>query len=1009
MVVYTSIGFLIYYLETYMKLPIKQSDYCIQCQRCSGTCSDCRRKDFIDNCLPLLDVVNANTNILNWDRTSYVWHVSQPNPTYAQLSKDFHLHLVGESSDLPEYRNPLNGFNTFITDNLNKHIFVGECPIPIYYLRMNDNNYFFDIFINFCLYKDKQQILEPFVFNRETGKFITLSFKFNIFNVALLCGKFFEVMSLFLIDQDDIMRELVDIFGEFSLVNLYNLINLYKVPLMSIQRNQDELRSKGYDPVLITTTSIKNYPTSTEKANYRKINNLRNLVNTEMGNTKITIQYIYQNFYDYVIECRLCLKELNLLIPDFDKIFLMSILSRRLSSTTINNTWPFDITSVVNNLIESIRDSPIPIPLQELKLLYGIDKPILYEYTLVKYEGSEYPNCMENTLLQFLKVLFYDKDLDRYNTEVIRKVCRDEVASKLIGFFEVMDSSERTGAFISSWVEFLMTINQSVPRTELYDFLDKTANVELNPILENLIRFVGYLVPREEGLSLDIKILERFVEDVNETYNLEIKRSPKQDIIKITTYKTYTLVLDHNIHAKFEEARDSDIAVNILKNIEPTESISDYLRRMQYLTYSDINSYMCLDFIESKDPFYEHYLKTLDNEKIQNGLTMFFAKISDIKFESAAMILEKTSSSVWDFNLWKKLFRANRFLVKAINEGCFLNWSTQLFRGSTVWHYAVLFIKPQEFWEEVINRNLCADWNINNEGDTVWHSAVIHIKSEEFWNKVLEKGFCRNWNAQDSDGDTVWHIAIKFIRSEYFWNKVLESRLCERWGLQNNKGDTVWHVAIREDKKKSNIPSRTFWNNSLDTDQCGEWIIENVEGKTTWEYLLSNPIFIESTPLDDDITTTDSVRTCTFPCSFWMRVIDMNLCVNWNFKVWDKAITKIEFEQFWIKVVEKDLCQNWDSLSDLIPGQLWGTAIENIKFEEFWNKVAEKELCKNWDSYRDWLTLTPLWNLAREKITSLRFWEINKQNGSYDENRKNVKMKRRVKSGGSKLKISYIY
>jgi ankyrin repeat protein len=82
-------------------------------------------------------------------------------------------------------------------------------------------------------------------------------------------------------------------------------------------------------------------------------------------------------------------------------------------------------------------------------------------------------------------------------------------------------------------------------------------------------------------------------------------------------------------------------------------------------------------------------------------------------------------------------------------------------------------------WNETVIYYLDHIWTSkgNYDKNTVWHWAVMHIKSEKFWEVIAQKDdsfFEKYWNISNRYGDTVLHYAVKGIKSENFWEIIAQ-------------------------------------------------------------------------------------------------------------------------------------------------------------------------------------------------------------------------------------------
>jgi hypothetical protein len=623
------------------------------------------------------------------------------------------------------------------------------------------------------------------------------------------------------------------------------------------------------------------------------------------------------------------------------------------------NTWAFDKHFNLNYILDNIKKQVEEYSENDkrlLKLCYTIEKPIIYEYSTITYKNMTYANCMENTILQFLKILLWNKDMDNYNLALIDKCFKKNecVNEKLYDIFSKIDK-EKTVNFDYEWVKFIMELDKE----KKYELIK--LEVELNPTLCNLITFLKYITIDEINGIDDSEFLLNFVKKINEKFDVKVSSSLQTDKIILTTNKTYTMYLNHNKHAYFENSKLPGLSINILNNISnSTLKLSEYLRNYQYVTYSEINNFICLDYIENKDPFYNYYISKLEKNKIADSYNLFCRD----------KILYQINESIY---------------LKLLSNhiACFLNLYT--LSGDILW-YNICKIKSNNFWNQVIDKNLCGDnWNLQNQnGFTVWNVAVEHIKSTYFWNQVIDKGLCgKNWNTQEKNGNTIWHNAVKFINFENFWNKVIDKDLCGgNWNLQNLHKYSVWHFAVKS------IKSEYFWNQIIDKNFCGgNWNLQSNQLLLVWHLAV---IYIESE-------------------YFWNQVIDKDLCGdNWNFQdnnnctVLHTSVRHIESKCFWNQVIDKDLCgDNWN-LQNNNKYTVWHNAIYNTNLVYFWNKVVEKKKFETLDK-----------TLLNYFIQNFQLFEVpqmikdtyrEKSQESYNYSKKNLKFKSKY----IKYKLKYL-
>ena len=154
----------------------------------------------------------------------------------------------------------------------------------------------------------------------------------------------------------------------------------------------------------------------------------------------------------------------------------MSILHYRLvKSTNINSSWNFD-THYIHRIITSSNESTIP---KNLLDIYLDDNLVLYDNNEeISFRDEKYRCCMENTLLQFLKVLFWDGDNKTYNLANITEIISDNFQRKIDEFFRrksLIDTNKKNTGWMlrtaSGSVEDLFYQRDSLsPEKKLFDY-----------------------------------------------------------------------------------------------------------------------------------------------------------------------------------------------------------------------------------------------------------------------------------------------------------------------------------------------------------------------------------------------------------------------------------------------------------------------------------------------------------------------------------------------------------
>jgi hypothetical protein len=76
------------------------------------------------------------------------------------------------------------------------------------------------------------------------------------------------------------------------------------------------------------------------------------------------------------------------------------------------------------------------------------------------------------------------------------------------------------------------------------------------------------------------------------------------------------------------------LSTNILRKLSNSDlELSKYLKDNCNLTYSEINNFICLDYIENSNNFYSYYLSKLEKNKIADSYSLLF-KDEIIRYDS---------------------------------------------------------------------------------------------------------------------------------------------------------------------------------------------------------------------------------------------------------------------------------------------------------------------------------------------------------------------------------------
>jgi len=687
----------------------------------SNKCIHKTRNKFIKRCLPFNNFDESKKNILNFDKSSYIYFYKKNVATY-YLKKDFSIKLIRSTPPL------FNNINILIDDILLSVFNIDDIEIPGYYLFCN-YTHIFNIFITYyklfynnlqeninlklhnleeqlkniiqqhkklnkILYKSdeykylnetigqikqklklsmnlyeqenltnlqnkldillntpkyikgikdlydlniqKRDLIEKIynikeqstlektitnIFQINNNNFIKLSYKFNIFNISLLCENYFSIIKLLYKDSIEI-EDIIDNFKDFNLVNIYYLVNYYKTNI-----KQKNIEHEFMD------MPVKNTNNFMKPDIYNAIINIEHQMNNI---TIINIDNIYKELHIQLIYIQLILNEIEIYIPNYKKLFLMAIISYRNYNNLINSTWGYLNKKYIKDFIVTYTTKSYNKESNTLKEYYKQELPILYEYDTVTYKNVNYGNCMENTIFQFLKVIFWNKEINNYDFNKIKEIINDEYNIFIEDQFKNI-ANEKTLKFINNWTEFITELPNN-NKFGNYNFLKPRYNVEINTTLDNLIIALKNLIKwknnnkqnnneQNNNKQNNIKFMTDLITKINKDYKININSTNISDNLELKfNEKIYTLNLEHNKHASFKGTNDE---VRSILNLPKYDNAQNTKLNDSLISFSNFNAYIIYSYFSEKNEFFETYIKKIDqHEKIRliNKFIVLFSK-----------------------------------------------------------------------------------------------------------------------------------------------------------------------------------------------------------------------------------------------------------------------------------------------------------------------------------------------------------------------------------------------
>ena len=440
-----------------------------------------------------------------------------------------------------------------------------------------------------------------------------------------MCEKYFDIIKL--LNKDIInIEDIIEIFQDFNLVNIYFLVNYYKT---YIQQKNIKYEFKNMP--------IKNTNNLNQPEIYDTIINYEHQMNNI---TQINIDDIYKKLHIQLTYIKQILDKIEQYIPNYKNLFLMAIISYRNSNNLINNTWGYLNKQYIINYIKSkIHGVFIPNIRLLIYQFYVKDQLILYEYDRVTYKNQYYGNCMESIILQFLKILFWNRDTKVYNYDKIKKIIRHELNSEICKFFKNINN-EKQITFINEWVKFITELPINCNKNNIYNitinygeynFLKPYAKVEINPTLDNLIIALKYLINNKIH-NIDNEIfLSNLITSINKDFKIKIINTNKSKTVLELNLNviTYTLILVKNGHANFEESDLNKLTDrNILEHYRgkyTNENLLTYLADSDY-TFSNLNAYILYLYFIKHDDIYYNYINNIQTTEKNNLIRTFFKK-----------------------------------------------------------------------------------------------------------------------------------------------------------------------------------------------------------------------------------------------------------------------------------------------------------------------------------------------------------------------------------------------
>lgn len=1013
-------------MKSNISIPIKNVPNCNECVNTEDDQGEpnidiCKRQNFINQCVPLLNVKNSGVNILNWDQTGYLWYDRTNNETYT-INKNFTIspsdffvlqykqknisfleNYIGDQFDLLTSNRDIISFDIY-------HLFIDQKPI-------------FELLFKYIINTDANIKNIQSIFSIDSnGKFLGLSFKFNIFNLSLMCNKFFEIIPLFVNDygEKELIKHLAEIFKDFDLLSLYLLIDYYKSSLTQINNKYNSLM--GNADANTDSQEFIEYYDDFFKNSFIKEGNVTNgfyknanpfvpMANIERGQTmKMTVEKIYKEIAKTIMFMRKMFVELNRIIINYDKVFLMCLLSFRMREKLIAGTWAFDINYCIDFIMENTTG--LVHDISKISQMYLKSGPELKEYTRVTYKGVEFSNCMENTMLQFMKLLFYNGDKKKYDMTIIDLLVREQLQAVMTDIFNNIEY-ENNNVFDAKWVDFLLNLPHEYqkitdsPTFENYSLKMPEYNLEIKSSVKNfMIILKTVFMDKYHDDDLNV-FVNNILKAINPSYTSVISTMQHEygitsAVCKFYIYNNYNMSIKTG-HAKFENIEKP--IMNMMMAID--QSYNDFRsyfvdKKNTFLIYDDIVGYLFYTYSEitneKMQKFVEECLKQCDRIKLKNKYTIFSTYVYNMSLGVMKNMINNMemlkNNNLDDLIFWESLLTINKhdFWNMTFDKNCLVDdWNSLVVKNSgtsncqqTVWHYLTSINVKHKFWIDAMDKQAYKYWHSFNQSDTsVFDLMFAHgLYWSIFWNDYFKINpsnlyICENWHLNNSktwensasvifivdfwinvinnDFQTKWpnSMGVYFnlmrnINDSVLWNLIIDKGMCSSWNIYSND---AWYDAVKY------IQDENFWIKTIDKQLYLSWDMPNdidYDGKTVWHELA---IYMKN-------------------MTFWNKVFDVltnDDFSDWYNKdnrhdtVWHYFLKQKIDESVLMKIIDKDLCNGWDT------DNLWFLATNHITNVNFWKKVIDKKFYESWSNL-----VTPngdtIWHLLVYRISDISFW-----------------------------------
>ena len=570
-----------------------------------------------------------------------------------------------------------------------------------------------------------------------------------------------------------------------KLINFNDFYTIYKI----FDSKKDKDRGIAIPLPDKISMTIDEYNKSTDKKSTEKLfTKLKDNIN---------------NFIDFIICCKKIDAEINFnsrFKIKLENLILINWIYYRIKNNKLinsrlsGNLYPINNDNFLSNIMQKnidglstfIRWSKSQTNTSfEKDLFKTIDTP-LTTYERITYKGISFANCVENTLLQIIKILSWNNG--NYDINKL-PLSHHPGLNEILNLLNQTTNKNDTLEIINKFLDIVSGL-------DIIKYRHETERIEIVAETSNITKLLSYLLTK--NFETDIRKLNinynGDIEDAKDiTINGNIRVNVDDGHTEIKLMNQNTLISNYhyrnliyyfnNIKTVINTSNDIHIFANDIDEFDKKFIIKKIANIYEIKYEQDINNYIIINDI--------------------NGITFYYSILFlSILFNSIEFITElfiKYKPSINSNILctpykYTPLFYANGIVIDILlDNGADINGITS---GTSPFNNAASnlnYDKLVKLYERGANINVAGMYN-----RTVLMTVIDFalIKQEELCYKCCEYliSIGININAQDSNGDTALHLSRKIPKvSELLIQKGADQTIINKYG-------ELWNGELLDDE-----------------------------------------------------------------------------------------------------------------------------------------------------------------------------------------------------------------